>query len=282
MALEFLDPTQSGEQTAAPEAVVETVAEPAPQAEAPAQTGEQPRGPDGKFASTSPAPVPEVAAATPAVAEAPPQLAPETLTQPPGFVPLAALHEARERARVAEERLAQHRPAQPPQEAPQPPDRHEDPEGYDQFQENQRVQLNAQWSHRFAVATHGEETVQQAQQWAEQRFDQDPIFRQRSLAAPDPYGFAVAEHQRELALQTLTDPKTLEDFRAWRAQQASPAAAPAAPIPAAVAPLVASVAPLTPAPQAPPRSIASAPSAGGPASVPIGPGQAYDGLFHKG
>lgn len=274
MALEFLNSPQGEEQAAAPEAVVEPVAEPAQQAEA--QPDDQPRGADGKFApkdpATPPAPEPELAQE--------PQAAPlAEAAVPPGFVPLTALQEVRSELQAL--KAAQERPTRPaqPQYAQQPPDRYEDPEGYEAYRDQQlderlfTERLNV--SERFARTQHGDELVTEAQQWALKKFEADPLFYQRLRQQPDPYGFAVSEYRKDKLFTEFKD-DDFAAFQAWKASQVQ-----AAPTPAVAAP-VASAAPLTPPPQAPPRSIAGAPSAGGPASVPIGPGQAFDGVFSKG
>jgi hypothetical protein len=243
-------------------------ADPAPEAEPSAPAAPEPpqdgpaRGPDGKFAPKDAAPAPQEAQAPATPPEAPPA-APAEPVVPPGFVPVAALQELRKEMQA----LRQQQAAPPPV----PPDPYEDPEGYTAHQEDQRIAINAQWSQRLAVATHGEDAVNRAQQWAADRFERDPVFRQQSLAHPDPFGFAIVEHQREQALQMFTDPKTLESFRAWQAAQMGqpPAAQQPAPAPS----------PGVPQPTAPPPSIASAPSAGGVQHVPSGPGQAFSAVI---
>jgi len=259
--LDFLDAPEGAEPAAvqpAPEAAPQE-----PAVEAPAGPA---RGPDGKFTSapSDPAPAEPAQPQTPAIAPEAAQPAPAEPVVPPGYVPQAALHEERRRRQALEEQMRQ----QPPQPAPDP---YEDLEGYEAHQEAQRIAITAQWSQRLATATHGEEAVRAAQQWAEQRFETDPVFRQQALSHPDPYGFAIAEHQRDQAIQMFTDPKTIEAFRAWQSgQQAQPAQAPAA-VPVAA-----------PQPVAVPTSITGQPSAGGIGAVPLGDAALFDSVIPKG
>jgi hypothetical protein len=90
----------------------------------------------------------------------------------------------------------------------------------------------------------------------------------------DPFGFALEEYNRDQALVLLSDPKLLEQFRAFQSGQA-PLAAPQASQPA--------VAPASPQSPTPPRSMASAPNAGGtkPGEQPVGPSVAFDSVFKE-
>lgn len=278
MALEFLNPSQDEEQTAAP-VIAEPQADPAPQADAPV-TDDQPRGPDGKFAPKEPATPPEPVV-EPVVAEPQPITPPEPQI-PPGYVPLAAVQETREKLRAAEAKLAQQQ-LPPVQPAPviTPPDRYEDPEGYEAWRDEQLegrlFNERCNVSERFARSQHAPELVDEAKQWAVGKINSDPLFSAQLRSQPDPYGFAVSEYRKDKLFSEFKD-DDFAAFQAWKASQGQPAPIPAPTLP----PPVASVAPLTPAPPAPPRSIATAPSAGGPAAVPTGPGQGYDGLFPKG
>ena len=285
MPLEFLTTPQGEESAAAPETVVETptpepIAEPAPQVEAPEPEG-QPRGPDGKFAPKEPAtPAP---AAEPAVEAQPPPVAqpaptPEAVI-PPGYVPVQALQEVRSELQALKASMAPPQRQATPLQVREPPDRYDDPEGYEAWRdeqfENRLFNERCNVSEQFARSKHGDEMVAQAQQWAGQQLQADPLFGIRLRQQSDPYGYVIAEYRKE-QLASEVAPDELTAFRAWKAQQAQ--APPLNPV-AAPAP---AVAPIAPAPPPPPASIASAPSAGGPAAVPMGPGQAFDGIFRKG
>lgn len=258
--LDFLDgETPEPTSTPAPEA-------PAPVAEAPTeQSGGPVRGPDGKFASAKapdPAPV-EVATPAPAPQEAP----------PPAHVPISALMDERDKRKAMEAQLAAY---QAQQAAPPPPDRYADPEGYEAFQEARFQQAvyetRRDMSKRFAEMQHTPEVVAQAHDWAFQKAQSDPEFNAKALASPDPYGFAVAEMRKEQLLQTVDpgkfDPAQYQQFLNWQAQQAAQTQQQQAFVPV----------PQTPPPPLP-VSLATAPSAGGAAHVPTGPGQAFGRAF---
>lgn len=241
--LEFLDaPEGADEPVATPAAEAEPAEAPAAETP-PAEVApeEQPRDPAGRFA-----PKGETPEAAPA--------------REVSKVPLGELlneREKRQRAEAELERLRQQ--AQPDT----PPDRFEDPEGYEAFQQRKqdarfeqleaaRVNDRLNFSERMARKDHGAETVEQAKKWGLAQGQQNPQFAQTVLRDPDPYEYIVTEYKRAQALSALQDPNTLEQFRQWQAAQA---AGPPAAVPAA--------SPSTPAPAAPPRSLASMPSAGG-------------------
>lgn len=279
--LAFLSEPQGSTAEAAPESQSDAVDTP--------PTEGQPRGPDGKFAPKEPA-QPEPGADAPAGAAADTAQpvgdpTPPAPAQPPEPVhaPLTALLDERDKRQRAEAAAAtaqaelQKLRAQPP--IP-PPSRYEDPEGYEAYRDaevNQRLrQSELRFSQRLATVKYGDETVQQAHQWGYAKCDADPLLNQRVMASDDPYELIVNEWKWDQARTRIDD---LDGFLAWKAQQADPASA--QPAPSAAPALAVPPAPPKPAPQAPPRSIASASSAGGPAVVATGPGNAYDSLFHR-
>lgn len=138
----------------------------------------------------------------------------------PGFVPIAAMLDARDRAKAAEAEVQRLRAAQQPVETPDP---FEDPEGFAAHQQNelnhrlQSITLNT--SERFARKEHGNETVTTAQQWALQRFEADPLYRQQILNDPDPYERVVTDWRREQVFTEVQDPKEFEQFKAWKQAQ---------------------------------------------------------------
>lgn len=224
------------------------------------------RGPDGKFISQQPEPAPEpIPAPDPApLAEAPVPVPP---APEPGHVPLAAMLDERDKRQKLEAEVAEFRRLQAQQQSQrQAPDPYEDPVAH-----TQNAVLNAKldMSEEMARGKHGDELVEKAREWAMAKMGQSPAFQQEVLSNRHPYEFAVQAFQRDQIVSQLK-PSDLEQFKAWQAAQAAiqslPAAAPAA-IPQPVA--------------APPRSLASATSAGGVQHVPTGPGQAYDALFRK-
>lgn len=256
--LDFLD----GETPVEPTAAVSTPEPAAPEPTA-SQEG-QPRGSDGKFLPKGQTePEPATAQPSPQAPESPPvaaQPTPEPTRAPDGFVPVAALTELR-REFQAFKQAAQ----RPPEPAPDP---YENFEAYEAYQAEQRNGERFEWSFDLLTARHGEETAGQVREWAGRKAEADPLFYQRALSTRDPFGFAFEEYQRDQALALLSDPKLLEQFKAWQAgtgpapiSQAAPAAPPQSPTP--------------------PRSLASAPSAGGakPGETPVGPGVAFDSVF---
>ena len=248
--LDFLDAPTGDEPAPAP--VIEAAPEPTPEpTEGPA------RGPDGKFAPRTEA-APEPQAEQPAAPEAP--AAPQPQQPPPGFVPLAALQEARQQLQAA-------RQAPPPPA----PDLYEDPEGYQAHVEQERHRVNLEWSQRWAAEKHGAELTATVMEWAKTRADQDPAFNQRALQNPDPVGFAMQEYQRDQALALFSKPETVQAFLAWQSQTQTPQQ----PV------TITAPAPIPHQQPTPPRSLASAPAAGGikPGEIPVGPSVAFDSVF---
>jgi hypothetical protein len=251
--LDFLDGAAAPVEDVQP-ANVEPAAEPAPEPQPEPQT---PRDEHGRFAPK--------AAAEPAPAE-PSAPAPAEPPKPePIMVPLAALHETRDKVKDLEAQLGQFRQAQQPQPQPvQAPDPYEDPEGFAAFQQQQThaaiYASNLNWSARVAELQHGKELVASVMEWGKARCDADPYFNARLHASQDPVGLAIEEFQR-----SNIDPSDYAAFTAWKTAQA--ATSQAQPQPAQAA------APPTPAP---PQSIVSAPSAGGLQQIATGPGVAFD------
>ncbi len=197
--------------------------------------------------------------------------APETpvVVQPekpePGFVPLAAILDEREKrqkfereAQEARRELEALRRQQTPQEIPSI---YDDPVAYQehlaQTLEAQRFQIVEQMSERFAIQAHGAEKLDAAKQWGIDAAKSDPYFKARFMSQPDPFGWLIAEQQRD---QIARDPNAY--FEKWAQERGyvaanpSPGAAPQGQRPAQSQQLVP---PVTP----PPRSIVETPSSGG-------------------
>lgn len=244
---DFLDDIGSDKEPVEPVAQEpEPAKEPEPAAEPTKEPEPKPaRDESGKFKAKEPeaAPEPEPVAA----------IQPEAPKQPdPGFVPLSAVLDERDRRQKLEGELAQLRAAQQPEEMPDP-DR--DPVGFANYQraEFQKSILNERlnFSERFARKEHGAEAVEAAKQWAQTKFASDPLYVQQIYADADPYEKLVTDYRREQFFSQVSDPSELDEFRAWKAAKGQIAQTQAAP--AATA---------TPAPAIPPPSLASAPSAG--------------------
>jgi hypothetical protein len=182
--------------------------------------------------------------------------------RPAGHVPLAALHAERGRRQAAERErddlLAQLKGAPGDEDEPggealfaaaEPADDPATLRAGEGESLSDLGMLNAQLNASEAVAraSYGDAAVNAAEAWAEQAMQRDPTLAAQILAHPDPYAFALG--------YALSAQGPGRDGQS-RAR------------------------PTPPSP--PPRSLASAPSAGGSAHVPAGPGQAYDSLFSQG
>jgi hypothetical protein len=252
--LDFLDSPQGEPETVAP--AVE------PQVEAEHIEPQGPaRGPDGRFVGQAEEQAPAEPELLPAEQPAPP-------VEDERYARLEAQVAGLTKALTATRQ--QNRQPQPPA-----PDLYEDPEGHaqhlaQQYQSQMLVQRN-EFSYRLAEKTHGEEVAKQVHEWAFAKCDADPIFNQRMGASPDPYEVAVQEWKREQVLEKL-QPADLDKLMALLNGQA-----PAQPTP----PAVVVRPPQQPSP--PPRSMASAPNAGGakPGAMPVGPSVAFDSVFKE-
>lgn len=221
---------------AAAEADTAPVEEPKVEPEAPVE----PQEPTPEAVEPAPEPANPF---TPPVVEAKPD---------PGFVPITAMLEEREkrqaekaRADALEARLAaQQQPAAIP-------DQWEDPEGYAAHQQSLRISDKLDISEEMARDKFGDEVVDQARDWALQQAQTRPGFYEELIRQRHPYKHAVELFKREQIASQVT-PDDFAQFQAWKAAQAQLQAAPA-------------TAPATPnQPRTlPPRSLASAPSAGG-------------------
>ena len=182
----------------------------------------------------------------------------------PGFVPFAAVLDERDKRKERDaenERLRQQlQQFQQAQAQPQAvPDMFEDPEGYTSALattfEQKLYQQQLNMSDRFAQNQYGEELTTAAKQWAFEKCNTDPYFNAKVRESGDPVGYAVQEYQRDQIVSTVT-PDDFKQFTAWKQAQAGLTPAPTAQE--------------TPSPaKPPPRSLASAPSAGPAANEPV-------------
>lgn len=228
---------------------------------------------EGETQAPEPAPEPEPQPEP----EAPPEPAPmeveapEAIPQPEAErVPLAAVKAERDRRQALEQENARLRAALMPQAKPDP---YEEPEAYDNYRAEQdaagRLNLKLDMSEELTRQVLKDDAlVDTARDWAMARFAQSPAFYQEVMSHRNPYGYVVEKYRREQALEALGDPSEVDAFRAWKAAQSEtqPVAA------QAVAP---------PKPSAPPRSLASAPSAGGIATQVEEDGDGYDAEFKR-
>jgi len=244
----------------------------------------------GRFASNveDQQPAPEAPPASPP----PPQEAPAPATAPtqpdhasvqpgappPGYIPIAAVLDEREKRQKFERELEDYRRKyeEATKQPPAPLDPIADPEAFEAALQNriQQVEWNAITTVSLASARriHGEDKVQAAEQWVAQELQRNPHFFQAIRRQPDPYDFVVRQHQRSLQLSKIGD----DDPEAWAQKWAEANGYVKAP--AAAAPGISAPSPqFAPIPKA---SIASAPSAGGKSPhVPTGPGAAFEAVF---
>lgn len=219
---------------------------------APVEEAKEPQAPEPATPEPEqPAPA-ETALTEPATPTEPPvptEGAP--VTEAP-HAPLAALLDERDKRKALEARIAQYERAQPQTQAPDP---YEDPEGFAQVQEARvqqaLYQQNLRWSEQVASIKHGDETVTKAKEWGLAKCDADPYFNAKVAGSPDPIGYVVNEFKRDQIASNIDDAQ-YQQFLAWKSAQDQLTTQPTPP---GAAP------PLSPA--IPPRSLASAPSAGG-------------------
>ena len=223
----------------APESAVAPTETPAPET-----APERPRGPDGKFAPA------KAETPTPAPAE-------------PGHVPLAAMLDERDKRQALEKQLAA---LQAERDAAAKANA--EPLPLEAQVQQQLYVANLKASRRFAEREYGKETVATVHDWASAKCDADPVFNAQMQASEDPYEAAMQAYNREKIIAGVTSVDELAQFQAWKAAQAQVQAS------------TQSLTPSSPA-QAIPRSLANAPGNGaqGAASVAVGEGNAYAGLF---
>lgn len=183
----------------------------------------------------APEPVDEQVETPPAIEPAKPE---------PGYVPLAALLDERDRKKQLEAELARYQAQQTP---PEPVDVY-DPEAMAAWQQSQVLNTKLELSEDMTRDKFGDELVDKARDWALQRFQQNPAYQQEVLRQRNPWKYVVDQYQRD-QIASQVDLTEYEQFKAWKAAQATLAQQPAP------------VAAQTP-PSQPPRSLASAPSAG--------------------
>ena len=158
---------------------------------------------------------------------------------PEGYVPVGVVKELREEIR-------QLRQPQQVQEMPQPVDIFEDPDGFRSEVQRMALSNKLDLSEAINAYQYGEDAVEAAKQWAQQKFQNNPSYASEVFSQRDPYGYVIKTMRKEEAAAKLgdVDPSEIDQFRAWKAAQA------------AVQPVVQQAVPV------PPKSLASAPNAG--------------------
>ena len=251
---------------------------------------DQPRDETGRFASkqdsqpvdNSPPPAPEPPAVeqpAPTPEPAPSQPASAPVQPPPGYIPMAAVLDEREKRQKYERELEEMRRKyeEATRKPPVPLDPIADPEAFERSL-NERI-AQVRWdaitatSLATAMRTHGQEKVKAAEEWLQAELQSNPALWQTIQRQPDAYDFVVSQHQRTLRLQKIGD----EDPETWAQKWAEANGYVKA---GTQQPQGAGVAGPSPNPTLPRPSLASAPSAGGRApAIPTHPGAAFDAVF---
>lgn len=161
------------------------------------------------------------------------------------------------------------------------PDPVKNPREYAAYQESMFTlnQMNERMntSERFATKEYGAELIAKVRDWALAKMDSDEAFANLITNDADPYEIAVKAYNEDLELQ---------QYRAWVAGGKKPEDAPGAKQADQTPPLKklagsdkTGTVVHQPVVEEAPSSIVDATSAGGVQSVPVGGGQAFDGIF---
>jgi len=249
---------------------------------------------DMTFEPEAEAPQPEPQVEAPAAPEVVEQPAPEPAPEPeapaapaqpsddksiPLNIALNWRDEAKELKRWKAEREAQEASRQAPADMPDPID---DPQGFADWQQGQVQQAliteRFNWSDTMAKQQHGEDAVKAAAEWAMDRANTDPAFRQAYMQQPHPLDWIVREHKRNGLLTEIGD--NVDD---WFTREAAKRGYAAVPAPnAAPAQVVAAQAQPAPVVPSPPRSLASEPGKGGGVKeAATGPMAALEAVFTR-
>lgn len=201
----------------------------------------------------------------------------EPIRPEPGFVPISALMDERDKRKAAEQRASQF---DQQRQQPQMPDPFDDPTGFANYQQSLVQQAivadRFERSNEDAVEKWGESSVQSAIEWAAQRAQQNPSFAAEYMTKSRPVHWIVQQHQRHSMLDQIGD-RSLDDFVREYVSKNPALIANAATV-AAAAPAVAS--PQASTPVRVPRSLADQGS--GPTDVrdvATGPLAAVDAVF---
>jgi len=193
-------------------------------------------------------------------------------------IPLPVFLDMRDKLKAAERERDELRAAQrQPQAVPSIQD---DPEAFAAHQADlinrTRTSTIFDVSETMATEKYGAEPVKSAMDWAMQRAEASPAFAAEYLKQKHPIDWAVKQQKRDALLNEMGDDPDAFIARKIAERSAGQAQTPAAPVMAHTQP----VAPQAHTP-APPASLASAPSAGGMATIPTGPMAAFDATFRK-
>lgn len=213
----------------------------------------------------------------PAVEAVAPAPVATTIEQPriePGHVPIQTMLDEREKRQryEAEVKALKERVSQFETQQVSRPNIQDDPEAYARFQSQEnatnRLQTVFDISEVMARDKHTDEQVNHALEWGMTRAQQSPSFAAEYIRQKHPVDWVIKQQRAEGIVQELSKDETAYITRRARELGLIPGEQPAAP---AAQPAHAP-APNTPQPVAPPRSLATQPSAGGGQnSVPVHP-----------
>jgi hypothetical protein len=251
---------------------------------------DQPRDDVGRFASKDnsqpvaepppPAPEPPVAEQpAPTLEPAPSQPSSAPVQPPPGYIPMAAVLDEREKRQAAQREAEDFRRKyeEATRKPPVPLDPIADPEAFERSlnERIERVRWDAITNASLVAATrhHGADKVKAAEEWLQSELQQNPGIWQQIQRQPDPYDYVVSQHQRTLRLQKIGDDDPDAYAQKWAEANGYVKAG-------TTQPQSAGVTGHSPPSTLPRPSLASAPSAGGKTSnVPVGPGEAFNAVF---
>jgi len=245
----------------------------------------KPAAAEAPQAAQEPVKAPEATPQAPG-AETPPTPATAPPRADPGFVPISAMLDERDKRQKTEARL---RELEAQQRQPEPVPSIQDPEQLAAYLEAraERAEWNAKanWSEHSARDKHGSETVDKALEWAfakgeaeKRRFGFSP-FAAEQVNAVHPVDWVVKAYQQHQAFSEYGDDEAKQKaFIEKRARELGLIPDPAATV--SVAPPQPTPVPQPPRP-VPSKSLASAPSAGGNQTIPTGPGVAFDSAFNR-
>lgn len=149
----------------------------------------------------------------PIAVEPEPEVVAEPARPDPGFVPLSAMMDERDRRKAAEARAAELERQQ--QNSRPSIDPFDDPEGYAQQQQmmvaNQVAEVRFQMSDMMARQTHGADAVDAAISWAGEKAKSDPVFAASYMRDSNPINWIVQQHKRHSLVDQIGD-RSLDDF----------------------------------------------------------------------
>lgn len=237
----------------------------------------QPKGSEEKVAEVKSDVSPKVDPPAQSV-EPPAKAEPPTPQVPPGYIPIAAQLDERDKRQKAERDLeALQRKFDEQNAKAEKLDPLLDPDGYERSI-NDRINA-ATWhaitstTRMMAVRQYGEEAVKAAEGWLKGEIESNPAFFQTIRQQADPYDFVVRSHKRSLILSKFGD----KEPEAWAKEWAEANGYSLTPKEGQTPPVAAAPVQQPPAPK--PSIAAAASAANATPKVQVGNGVAFDRLF---